>query len=107
MKLAYYPGCSAKSTCPELDVSMKAVARELGLDLSELDVAACTGARQLRDSNEELFLTLNARTLALEEKLGRNVMTVCATCFLNLVEVNDRLRRDPELLKNINRNLLE
>ena len=107
MKVAYFPGCSAKSTCPELDVSMKAVARELGIDLAELEVAACTGARQLRESDEELFLTLNARTLALAEKLGRNVMTVCATCFLNLIEVNDRLRREPELLKTINRNLSE
>ncbi len=107
MKFAYYPGCSAKSTCPELDISMKAVAKKLGLDLAELEVAACTGARQLRDSNEELFLTLNARTLALAEKLERNVVTVCATCLLNLAEVNDTLRRDAELRAKINRNLSE
>jgi succinate dehydrogenase / fumarate reductase cytochrome b subunit len=107
MKFAYYPGCSAKSTCPELDISMKAVAKKLGLELTELEVAACTGARQLRDSNEELFLTLNARTLALAEKLERNVLTVCATCLLNLVEVNDRLRRDAELRTKINKNLSE
>lgn len=107
MKFAYYPGCSAKSTCPELDVSMKAVARELGIELAELEVAACTGARQLRDSNEELFLTLNARTLALAEKLESNVVTVCATCLLNLVGVNDRLRRDAALRTKINRNLSE
>ena len=107
MKFAYYPGCSAKSTCPELDISMKAVARKLGLELTELEVAACTGARQLRDSNEALFLTLNARTLALAEKLERNVVTVCATCLLNLVEVNDRLRGDAELRAKINRNLSE
>ena len=107
MKFAYYPGCSAKSTCPELDVSMKAVAKILGIELTELEVAACTGARQLRDSNEELFLTLNARTLALAEKLERNVVTVCATCLLNLAEVNDKLRRDAELRTKINRNLSE
>lgn len=107
MRFAYYPGCSAKTTCPELDISMKAVANRLGLELTELEVGACTGARQLRDSNEELFLTLNARTLALAEKLERNVVTVCATCLLNLVEVNDRLRRDVELRKKINKNLSE
>ena len=107
MKFAYYPGCSAKSTCPELDISMKAVAKKLGLELAELEMAACTGARELRDSNEELFLTLNARTLALAEKLERNLVTVCATCLLNLVEVNDRLRRDAELRAKINRNLAE
>lgn len=107
MKFAYYPGCSAKSTCPELDISMKAVAAKLDLELTELEVAACTGARQLRDFNEALFLTLNARTLALAEKMERNVVTVCATCLLNLVEVNERLRRDSELRTKINRNLSE
>lgn len=107
MKFAYYPGCSAKSTCPELDISMKAVAKKLGIELIELEVAACTGARQLRDSDQELFLTLNARTLALAEKLERNVVTVCATCLLNLVEVNDTLRRDAQLRARINKNLAE
>lgn len=102
---AYYPGCSAKSTCTELDISMKSVAKELSIDLAELEVATCTGARQLRDSNEELFLTLNARTLAYAEKLERNLLTVCATCFLNFVEVNGRLRQDAELRKKINKNL--
>ena len=105
MKFAYYPGCSAKTTCPELDQSMKAVAKKLDLDLAELEVAACTGSRQIRDSDEELFLTLNARTLALAEALERDVMTVCATCLLNLTEVNQSLRRDADLRKKINANL--
>jgi succinate dehydrogenase / fumarate reductase cytochrome b subunit len=86
MKFAYYPGCSAKTTCPELDQSMKAVAKHLELDLAELEVATCTGSRQIRDSNEELFLTLNARTLALAERLERDVMTVCATCLLKITD---------------------
>lgn len=105
MKFAYYPGCSAKTTCPELDVSMKAVAKKLDLDLAELEVAACTGSRQIRDSDQELFFTLNARTLALAEALERDVMTVCATCLLNLVEVNQILRQDADLRKKINGNL--
>lgn len=105
MKFAYYPGCSAKTTCPELDQSMKAVAKKLDLDLAELEVASCTGSRQIRDSNEELFLTLNARTLALAEQLERDVMTVCATCLLNLTEVNNALRANADLRKKINGNL--
>ena len=105
MKFAYYPGCSAKTTCPELDQSMKAVAKTLDLDLAELEVASCTGSRQIRDANEELFLTLNARTLALAERLERDVMTVCATCLLNLTEVNNTLRTNAELRKKINANL--
>ncbi|MCC6887611.1 MAG: CoB--CoM heterodisulfide reductase iron-sulfur subunit B family protein [Hyphomicrobiales bacterium] len=107
MKFAYYPGCSAKTTCPELYQSMQAVASTIRLDLAELDAAACTGARALRESNEELFLTLNARTLALAEQLRRDVLTSCATCLLNLREVNAKLRESPELRKRINQNLAE
>jgi succinate dehydrogenase / fumarate reductase cytochrome b subunit len=86
---------------------MKAIATELQFDLAELEAAACTGSRQLRDTNEELFLTLNARTLAMAEAMGRDVLTICATCFLNLMEVNQWLRRDKDLLNKINANLSE
>jgi len=105
MKYAYYPGCSAKSTCNELDVSTQAVAEKLGLELVELEVAACTGAREVRDKDPELFYTLNARTLALAEKLGLDLVTVCATCQLNLAEVNHKLKNDEALREKINRNL--
>jgi succinate dehydrogenase / fumarate reductase cytochrome b subunit len=107
MKFAYFPGCSAKTTCPELYQSLKVVARELGLDLEELEVASCTGSRQLREGNWELFLTLNARTLALAEQMGRPVMTICATCVLNLVEVNEILRKDETVRAKINANLAD
>ena len=48
MKFAYYPGCSARSTCAELNVATHLVASKLGLDLMQLDSATCTGARELR-----------------------------------------------------------
>ena len=105
MKYAYYPGCSAKSTCPELDQSTNVVARELGIELVELEVAGCTGSRQIRDLDRDLFLTLNARTLALAENMNLDVLTVCATCLLNLTEVNKTLRDDPGLMERINENL--
>lgn len=107
MKFAYFPGCSAKTTCPELYHSLNVVASELGLDVQELEVASCTGSRQLREGNWELFLTLNARTLALAERLGRPVMTICATCVLNLIEVNEILRNDEALRARINANLAD
>ena len=48
MKFAYYPGCSARSTCAELNVATHRVAAKLGLDLLQLESATCTGARELR-----------------------------------------------------------
>lgn len=37
MKYAYYPGCSARSTCAELNEATHAVAAKLGLELLQLD----------------------------------------------------------------------
>jgi succinate dehydrogenase / fumarate reductase, cytochrome b subunit len=48
MKFAYYPGCSARSTCAELNDATHLVAERLGLELLQLEQATCTGARELR-----------------------------------------------------------
>ena len=50
MRFAYYPGCSARSTCAELNEATHRVAAKLGLDLTELASATCTGARELGPS---------------------------------------------------------
>src|SRR6516165_10357165 len=59
MKFAYYPGCSARSTCAELNEATHLVAKRLGLDLVQLESATCTGARELRAIDPAGFYTLN------------------------------------------------
>jgi succinate dehydrogenase / fumarate reductase cytochrome b subunit len=102
MRFAYYPGCSAKSTCKELSASTKLVAERLDLQLTELESASCTGSREIRATNKELFLALNARILALAEKDRLPLMTVCNTCTLNLLDTQKMLDEDPELRDRIN-----
>ncbi len=102
MTYAYYPGCSAKSTCSELNVSTKLLAKKLGLELLELESATCTGSREIRAVDPDLFLALNGRILALAEQAGRPLMTVCNTCLLNLLETNKRLHDDPKAMDRVN-----
>ena len=89
MKLAYYPGCSAKSTCRELNEAMHVVAASLELDLMELESATCTGARELRAIDPIGFHSLNVRILALAEREHLPLMTICNTCTLNLLDANE------------------
>jgi succinate dehydrogenase / fumarate reductase, cytochrome b subunit len=70
MKFAYYPGCSARSTCAELNEATHRVAEKLGLELTQLESATCTGARELRAIDLIGFFTLNLRILALAEREG-------------------------------------
>jgi len=96
MKLAYYPGCSAQSTCRELGASMRKVAPLLDLDLVTLESASCTGSREIRGANRDLFLALNARILAQAGALDLPLMTVCNTCTLNLLDTRKALAEEPE-----------
>jgi succinate dehydrogenase / fumarate reductase cytochrome b subunit len=102
MRFAYYPGCSARSTCAELNEATHRVAAALGLELTQLDSATCTGARELRAIDPLGFYTLNVRILALAERENLPLMTICNTCTLNVLDAHAAFVDDPELAERIN-----
>ena len=107
MKFAYYPGCSARSTCAELNGATHRVAAKLGLELLQLDSATCTGARELRAIDPVGFYTLNVRILALAERENLPLMTICNTCTLNVLDAHAAFCEDSELAAAINLRLAE
>ncbi|HWI27752.1 MAG TPA: CoB--CoM heterodisulfide reductase iron-sulfur subunit B family protein [Stellaceae bacterium] len=107
MKFAYYPGCSARSTCAELNEATHKVAARLGLELLQLDSATCTGSRELRAIDRTGFYTLNLRILALAERHALPLMTVCNTCTLNLLDAQAAFVEDPDLAEAANARLAE
>src|SRR3954463_5097686 len=107
MKFAYYPGCSARSTCAELNVATHRVAAKLGLELLQLESATCTGARELRAIDPLAFHTLNVRILALAERAGLPLMTICNTCTLNVLDAHAAFVDDADLAATINARLAE
>ena len=108
-KYAYYPGCSALKSATELDDATRKVVARLGIDWVTLDEAACCGSREcggLEVEDEKLALVINARTLAMAEAAGVEVMVdVCSTCQLKLDHDNKRLQQDPALLQKVNKAL--
>jgi succinate dehydrogenase / fumarate reductase cytochrome b subunit len=102
MKFAFYTGCAAKGACPELYISTRLVAQKLGLELVELTSAACCGAGVVTEADPELALALNARTFALAEAEGLDLMTICGTCQGVMATACKQLGEDPELLKRVN-----
>jgi succinate dehydrogenase / fumarate reductase cytochrome b subunit len=55
----------------------------------------------------ELFLALNARILAMAERDGLPLMTICNTCTLNFLDVIQMLAEDKEALARVNGALAE
>jgi succinate dehydrogenase / fumarate reductase, cytochrome b subunit len=107
MKFAYYPGCSARSTCAELNEATHRVAARLGLELTQLESATCTGARELRAIDPVGFFTLNLRILALAEREGLPLMSICNTCTLNLLDAHAAFVEDPDLASKVNATLAD
>jgi succinate dehydrogenase / fumarate reductase cytochrome b subunit len=107
MKWAYYPGCSARSTCAELNDATHRVARKLGIELVQLESATCTGARELRAIDPMGFHTLNVRILALAEQQHLPLLTICNTCTLNVLDAHAAFTQEPDLAGEVNARLAE
>jgi succinate dehydrogenase / fumarate reductase cytochrome b subunit len=93
---------------PELHGSMAQVAPLLGLELIELDRAACCGAGVIAEHNQELADTLNARTFALAQQTdGELMMNICSTCQGAQSECQQRLDANAEYRERVNASLSE
>jgi succinate dehydrogenase / fumarate reductase cytochrome b subunit len=102
LKYAFWPGCVSKGAAPELYLSTKRVAAELGIELVELEQATCTGAGIIQEQNPEMADALNARTFALAQQLGLPLMNICSTCQGIESMVQDKLAKRPDYLAKIN-----
>jgi len=89
MKIAYYPGCLAQESAKELDMATRWVCRTLGIELVEFPNFSCCGSGFIDEANEVLNIAINARNLAIAEKAGLDMLTICSTCqgMLNLAKV--------------------
>lgn len=94
MKLAYYPGCSARSTSSEYDESVREVAQHLGVELAEIQGWTCCGATSAPVVARELALALPARNLALARRTALEMVTSCPACFIRHRRAHKGLERD-------------
>src|SRR3990172_12550976 len=91
---SYYPGCSLTATNRAYDVSTRNVARALGVRLVELDDWNCCGATAYLPIREKRSFVLSARNLAIAEKEGRQLATICNACYVVLRKTNKYMAED-------------
>jgi heterodisulfide reductase subunit B len=103
MKYAYFPGCSQEGTSKEYEISNTAVSKVLGVELEEIpDWNCCGSIDAVYASNPILSLSLSARNLALAEKMGMDVVTLCSGCYLTLARANRLLNENADLKDQVN-----
>jgi len=109
MNYFLYQGCSLEASGVHYLVSLKAVAKVLGLSLKEIEDWNCCGASISYVGGNELSVdVLAARNLALAEAQGgMDIIAPCSSCYVVLNKVNRKFQEKPESLKEVNQVLAE
>lgn len=100
MKYAFFPGCVLEGASQEAYTATVKVAKALGIELVEIPGWTCCGGSHLQDYDKTTALTVNARNIALAEKMGLPVITVCNTCTLMLRQAKYELDKGEKDLVN-------
>jgi heterodisulfide reductase subunit B len=87
---------------PHLEKAFRDVASILDVKLKEMEgVSCCPEPVSLQSLNIDTWVTLGARNLAIAEKMGLDILTICSGCYETLKTVSVLLEEDEEYLKKI------
>lgn len=106
MKYALFTGCVAKGAGRELMTATTLVCKKLGIELVEMVDAACCGAGVISEDNPMIADIVNARTFALAEEQGLNIMNICGTCQGVHRKLQVKLAKDPAYKARVNKALI-
>ena len=101
MKFALFLGCTIPRRVQHYELSARAVIGKLGIDVVDIREFNCCGY-PLKNSDFKTFVLFSARNLALAERQGLNVMTLCKCCFGSLKKVNHLMKEDASLRSEMN-----
>jgi len=99
---SYYPGCSAEATAIPLGLSVPPVAKQLDMELVELEDWNCCGSTPYSSVDKLEASAMAARNLALAEKTGLDLVTPCSNCYVILHTVNTHLKELPRFREQVN-----
>jgi heterodisulfide reductase subunit B len=104
-KYCYYPGCSTEATATGLGISIRAVAKPLGIELKELEGWTCCGSVHYGSLDRLEAIPVAAYNLALAEKTGLDLVTPCTGCFVTFTKAKLQLKENPKLMSQVNQAL--
>jgi len=103
MEYALFLGCTIPLKMPHLEKAFRDVAAILNVNLKEMEgVSCCPEPVSLQSLNIDTWMALGARNLAIAEKMGLDILTICSGCYETLKTVSVLLEEDKEYLEKIN-----
>lgn len=106
MKFALFLGCTVPARGLNYELSARNVAEKLGIELVDILEFTCCGF-PIRSLNQDAGFLMAARNLAMAEKQGLNIVTLCSACTETLQEANYHFIHNPEALDDMNKKLVK
>ena len=104
IKYALFLGCNIPARVQQYETSARSVLAELGVDLEDIKEFNCCGY-PLRNSDFKTSVLFSARNLALAEKLGLNMITLCKCCYGSLKMAEHHMKENSFLKDEVNETL--
>lgn len=105
MERLLYLGCMVYNRFPDYELSAKAVLSKLGFRLRDFHEFACCSSTFIPSLSDD-WIYLTTYNLALAEKRGMDIISLCGTCTSMLKRANLMLQ-DERLLRKANSRLAE
>ena len=102
MKYAYFLGCTIPARANAYDASAQQIAKKLDIELVPIEGASCCPPVSIRSLNFKSWITVAGRNLALVEKMGLDLVSLCNGCYETLKDANHILKTDEKVRDEVN-----
>jgi succinate dehydrogenase / fumarate reductase cytochrome b subunit len=99
---AFYSGCCFQGADARFFDILCQVFDKVDVELHLIPDAVCCGAGVIEERSELASLAINARNMAVAERMGLPFFTPCSTCFNVISNVQKRLAEDTKLFDKVN-----
>jgi len=104
LRYALFLGCAVPKFAPNLELSLRKVLENFGVELETLDGAGCCGFPiDLSTSDHKTVYAISAMNLALAEEKDLDLLTICNGCYETLKKAEITLKTRPKLRDEINK----
>ena len=103
MRFSFFRGCFIPVRLPHIEKVSRVVLKDLGVELEDIDGFSCCPEPVGFHINDRFTATvIAARNISLAEEAGQDIITLCNGCTYVLRQVNKELKKDAELMEQVN-----
>jgi len=101
MKFTLFVGCNIPARVQQYELSARAISAQLDIEIADNQEFKCCG-NPIRNTDNQTFILMAARNLALAEKQGLNMMVLCKCCFGSLKKAAHLMKQNPLVQEKAN-----